>query len=122
MSQLLRLFAGLGLSALSLLTVVQPPGRLVLPASVFATEFGYALALVAAMILLPGWRRSRIGRIGALLGVVGVLPMFIPVVGAMEAGRELPEQFVSRFGEKQRTPAAFSQGPRPFPLDRKSVV
>jgi acetyl esterase/lipase len=122
MSQLLRLLAGLGLSALSLLTVVQPPGRLVLPASVFATEFGYALALVAAMILLPGWRRSRIGRIGALLGVVGVLPMFIPVVGAMEAGRELPEQFVSRFGEKQRTPAAFSQGPRPFPFQLVELV
>ncbi len=122
MSQLLRLIAGLGLAALSLLTFVQPPGRLVLPAAVFATEFGYALILVAAMILLPGWRRSFAGRTGALLGVLGVLPMLIPVAGAMEAGRELPEQFVARFGEKQRTPAAFSQAPRPFPFRLVELV
>jgi acetyl esterase/lipase len=122
MSQLLRLIAGLGLAALSVLTFVQPPGRLVLPASVFATEFGYSLILVAAMILLPGWRRSRAGRIGALLGVVGIVPMVLPVVGAMETGRELPEQFVARFGEKQRTPATFSQVSRPFPFQLVELV
>ena len=122
MSQPLRLIAGLGLATLSLVTFVQPPGRLVLPASVFATEFGYALIVITAMILLPGWRCSRVGRIGALLGVIGVVPMLIPVVGAIETGRELPDQFVARFGDKQRTPASFSQGPRPFPFQLVELV
>ena len=60
------LFAGLGTLAL-----VPAPTSLLWKAGLGVTEWGQWVALLALTPLLPGWRRSWPGRIGAGLGVVG---------------------------------------------------
>src|SRR5712692_209644 len=118
MSQVLRLVGGMVIAALGVLTIARPGGRFILSASVFATEFGYGLAVMAVLTMLPGWRRSLAGRIGAVLSVVGAAFLLTPVVKAMETSRELPALFAARFGTEQRRLGEFSEGPRlaPFTL------
>jgi acetyl esterase/lipase len=122
MTPFLRLAGGILISVLGALTVARPGGRLALSASVFATEFGYGLAVLAVLTMLPGWRRSRAGRIGALLSLAGVAFLLAPVVKAMDTGRALPALFEARFGAGQRRLGEFSESPRPAPFTLIELV
>lgn len=62
------------------------------------TEWGFILALVALTPLLPGWRRSRSGRIGAALGLLAALLALSPLPRAWLVARQLPTELESAFG------------------------
>jgi hypothetical protein len=122
MSQGLRLIGGMFIAALGALTIARPAGTFVQSASVFATEFGYALTLIAGLTMLPGWRRSLMGRTGAFLSVAGAALLLMPVLKAMETARDLPALFDARFGTEQRQPGAFSESPRLVPFTLTGLV
>jgi acetyl esterase/lipase len=62
------------------------------------TEWGHVLALLALTPLLPGWRRSRLGRISAALGLCAALLSLTPLLQAALLARELPTQLAISFG------------------------
>jgi acetyl esterase/lipase len=80
-----------------------------------ATEWGYVLALVALLPLLPGWRRSRSGRLGAALGLIAAVLAISPLLRAWMVARKLPAGLESAFGNvpARSGPDAL---PRPAPL------
>ncbi len=122
MSQLLRLLGGLLFVALAVLTLVPAPGRFFWLAAIAATEWGYCLAIAALLPLVPGWRRSLAGRLGALLSLAAIVLLVMPVVRAMEVSRDLPDLFSAQFGAEQRRLNNFADDPRPAPLVLAQLV
>ena len=71
--------------------------------------------MVACLPLFaPGWRRTRVGRAGVGLGLLGTLLLLTPLARAVAVSRELPGALETRFADLgPMTPAAT---PRPAPL------
>jgi len=67
----LRLLVGAFCAGVGALAVVPAPAGLFWYVGLGATELGHWIALPALATLLPGWRLSWQGRVGAALGVVG---------------------------------------------------
>lgn len=63
------------------------------------TEWGHILALVALVPLLPGWRTSKMGRVGAAAGIAAALLAFSPILRALPVAQRLPSQLRDAFGE-----------------------
>jgi acetyl esterase/lipase len=87
------LFAGLGT-----LAVVPAPTSLLWKVGLGVNEWGYWVALLALTPLLPGWRRSWPGRIGAGLGVVGAALALSSLVRAAAFAGDVPAQITAAFG------------------------
>ena len=122
MSQTLRfLFAAL-FAALGALTVVPAPTRVPWLPSILVTEFGYGLAILVLLVFLPGWARSRAGRVSALLGVCAAILLVMPVWRARQSGQELPDIFAASFGPEQRALAGFANPARVVPFVWTNLV
>jgi len=79
------------------------------------TEWSYVLVVLALLPLLPGWRRSRGGRIAGVLGLGAALLALTPLLQAALVARELPAQLDHSFGAVP-TRAITGAAPRQAPL------
>src|SRR5262249_8799774 len=123
MSQVLRLSGGMLIATLGALTIARAGGAFVQSVSLFATEFGYWLTLIAGlMILLPGWHRSLMWRTGMLLGSTGATFLWMPVLKAVQAAGDLQALLDARFGTEQRQHGEFSEKPRLEPFSMTELV
>ena len=114
---LLRVAGGLVLLALGLVAVVPAPNNWVWLLSVLVIEGGHWALVACLPLLAPGWRRSRLGRAGVTLGLLGTLLLLTPLVGAVALTRELPAALETHFAHpgqiRSTTPGASA---RPAPL------
>jgi acetyl esterase/lipase len=101
-----RLITGAATFGLALLAIVPAPNYLLWQVSVAVTEYGYVLAFGALAPLLPGWRRTRRGRMGALLGVIAALLALSPLARALPVAQALPAQLQAAFGPTTHTHGA----------------
>ena len=101
------LFAGLGL-----LAVVPAPTSDLWKASLGVTEWGHWVGLLALVPALPGWRRSRAGQAGALLGLIGAGLAFSSLVRAVPTAAAVPDALTAAFGTAR---PRSSTGPDPIP-------
>ena len=109
-----RFLGGAMLLLLGLVAVAPPPNEWVWLLSVLVTEGGHWAMIACLPLFTPGWRRTRVGRVGAGLGLFGTLLLLTPLVRAVALSRELPAALETRFAELgPMIPAAT---PRPAPL------
>ena len=66
--------------------------------SVLATEFSSWLVLAALLALLPGWRRSRSGRIAAALAFAALLLGLYPIARAWATARAGQRELTRAYG------------------------
>lgn len=88
----IRLVFGVLCAGLSVLTVVEAPTSLLWLAALGVTEWGYWLAPWPLLTWLPGWNRSRMGRIGAWLGLAAALVLMTPLVRAVVLVQAWPDE------------------------------
>ena len=94
----LRLVFAILVLLVSLLAVFPEPTYNLWKLSIAVTEWGHVLALIALLVLLPGWNGSVVGRVAAGLGVVAAMLALSPLVRAMAVARVLPGQLDVAFG------------------------
>ena len=116
-----RLVLAIGIFLVSLLAILPAPTYKTWELSIGVTEWGHILALIALILLLPGWGKTASGKISALVGIVSILLALSPLFRARQVADALPAQITSAFGG--RNP---SQGPdavaRPSPLVYRDLV
>ncbi len=99
----LRLLSGVACATAGALTLVSGftgSVGLLSVASRVATEFGYCLVVPAILSLLPGWRGSTAGRLGAVLSMLAIMALVLPAARAWEAAQLLPERFTQALGSE----------------------
>ena len=102
------------LLSLGLVAVLPPANDRVWQLSVLVTEGGHWAVVACLPLFAPGWRRSRVGNGGVLLGLLGTLLLLTPLARAVAISRELPAALETRFADLgPMTPTAT---PRPAPL------
>jgi acetyl esterase/lipase len=84
------IFGGL-FAGLSVLTVVEAPTSMLWLAALGVTEWGYWLVPLPLLAWLPGWNRSRVGRIGAWLGLAAALLLMTPLIRAVVLVQAWPD-------------------------------
>lgn len=94
----LRLIWGGLVFAVSLLAVFQAPTFLLWQLAVVVTEWGHLLALAALAALWPGWRHSRAGVAGGVLGLGAAILALSPLARAIGPASELPARLDAAFG------------------------
>jgi acetyl esterase/lipase len=84
-------------------------------------EWGYLIAPLGLAPLAPGWRRTRSGRLGAALGLLGAGLALGAVLRAIPTARALPARLTAAFGP---APPRARPGapPRPAPLVAPDLV
>lgn len=101
----------------SLLVVVPAPTYLAWELSVGATEWGHYLALIALLALLPGWRKSTIGKISAVLAAAAIVLALSSLVRATVVARSLPDELKAAFGaDAPRSSPDAPSRPKPIVL------
>ena len=111
---LLRLVGGVVLLVLGLVAVVPAPNTWVFLLSVLVTEGGHWALVACLPLFAPGWRRTRVSRVGVGLGLLGTLLLLTPLARAVAVSRALPAALETRFADlRSVTPAASL---RPAPL------
>ena len=93
-----RLALALVVLAAGLVAVVPHGDSLMWRASVIVAEGGHWLG-AASMILLLGWRRSKVHKASVALTVIGIALLFTPLVQAYRVAAGLPDALVAAFGE-----------------------
>lgn len=109
-----RLVCGAAVAAAGLVAVLPQPTALIWQASVLLSEWGHWLAALA-LLLLPGWRRSRVDAVGAAAACAGIALLFSPLVRAYPLNHTLPALLDEAFGAPPPD-APTGQPPRPAPL------
>ncbi|HUS15975.1 MAG TPA: alpha/beta hydrolase [Chloroflexia bacterium] len=94
----LRLAIGAACAASASLTVIPAPTSDLWKLGLGATEWGHLLAALALTPLLPGWRRSWAGRLGAVLGLLGAGMAIVPLLRALGMAGQVPAQVGAAFG------------------------
>jgi acetyl esterase/lipase len=94
-----RLACAALLFLIALLTVIPAPLYAAWLVGLVAAEGGHVFAPVALMTLMPGWRRSAAGRIGAVLGIAAALLFAAPAIQARRASGELQTELARVWGE-----------------------
>jgi acetyl esterase/lipase len=122
MLDFLRLFGGVALLALASVTALPASNNLLWGASLAATEYGYWLAIVGLLILIPAPTQTRLGRAGALMSLVAIPLLLIPVYRARELGTAVQHDFDARFGSDRRDRSRFAQDPRAEPFVMQELV
>src|SRR5512138_1691607 len=98
-SDYLRLLAGAASAALASQAVVEARSWPLVMLTLGVTEWGHVLAALALVPLLPGWRRTRAGRLGAALGLVGAALALTPLLRAALLARRLPALVAAALGD-----------------------
>ena len=111
---LVRLVGGVALLLLGLVAVLPAANDRVWQLSVLVTEGGHWAVVACLPLFAPGWRRSRVGRGGMMLGLLGALLLLTPLARAVVVSRALPAALETRFGDLG--PLAPDATPRPAPL------
>ena len=111
---LARIVCGGCVAAAGLIAVAPQPTSLLWQASVLLSEWGHWLAALA-LLLLPGWRRSRTDAAGALAAALGSLLLLSPVARAHALNATLPAALDAAFGQPPSN-APTVQPARPAPL------
>ncbi|HUF49487.1 MAG TPA: alpha/beta hydrolase [Longimicrobiales bacterium] len=89
---------------LALLAVLPAPTYRLWQVAVLVTEAGAFLAVAALLVLLPGWRATRAGVIGASLGVCAALLAVSPWARAVFAARDAHRQLAPPSGDVVSAP------------------
>jgi acetyl esterase/lipase len=113
---ILKLIGGVLLLAVASLTALPAPTETLWKISLAATEWGYWLAAVAILPLLPTAGTSKIGKLGGLLSAGAIALFLIPVVQARQMNANLPGEFQSRFGTDVRARSREAEYARTQPL------
>lgn len=98
----LRLVWGAASCALALLALFRAPTYLLWQVAVAVTEWGHLLAIAALAAVLPGWRRTCVGRVGGALGLGAALLALSPLARALPVARTLPARLEQAFGPARR--------------------
>lgn len=106
--------------SLSLLAIFKAPTRLLWIIAILVTECGHILAMSSLLVLLPGWRSSRLGRLSVMLGLSASLLALTPLIRAASVKKRLPEQFEVAFGKHSENDS-FPNRWRQSPLDYSDV-
>lgn len=106
--------------SLSLLAIFKAPTRLLWIIAILVTECGHILAMSSLLVLLPGWRSSRLGRLSVMLGLSASLLALTPLIRAASVKKRLPEQFEVAFGKHSENDS-FPNRWRQSPLDYLDV-
>ncbi|MEO8577127.1 MAG: alpha/beta hydrolase [Gemmatimonadales bacterium] len=101
MTAILRLGLAVIVFCLTLLTVFHPPTYNLWKASIGVTELGQYLALIALVTWLPGWRRTRAGKLAAVLGFLAFMLAISPILRALPVATGLPDRLNAAFGASQ---------------------
>jgi acetyl esterase/lipase len=94
-----RLLVGAASAALASQAVIEARSWPLVMATLGVTEWGHVLAALALTPLLPGWRRTRAGRLGAALGMLGAGLALLPLLRAAWLARRLPALVAAAFGD-----------------------
>src|SRR5688500_13873790 len=94
----LRLLVGGSSAALASLAVVEARSWPMVVLTLGVSEWGHVLAALARTPLLPGWRRTRVGRAGAAVGLVGAVFALVTLLRAAGLARRLPAAVAAAFG------------------------
>src|SRR5689334_15845848 len=95
----LRLLVGAASAALGSLAVAEARSWPMVVLRLGVTEWCHVLAALALTPLLPGWRRTRAGRSGAVLGLVGAALALLSLLRAALLARRLPAALAAAFGD-----------------------
>jgi len=82
----------------SLLTILPAPSYFLWEASIAVTEWGHYFAIIAFLLILPGWA-TRSAKVSTVLALVAMILLLSPVASAMTLGRRLPSSLSNAFGE-----------------------
>ncbi|MDX6770773.1 MAG: alpha/beta hydrolase [Elusimicrobiota bacterium] len=97
---MLRLLSGALLFAWALLAVFRAPTLALWIPALIITEMGHLFALAALLVLLPGWRHTRQGRVGAALGLAAAALALTPLARGVRTARSGVEAGLARaFGD-----------------------
>lgn len=94
-----RLAWGAALFLFSLLCVFRAPTYDLWLSALVVTENGHWLWLLGLPCLLPGWRRDRPSRWGAVLATSAAFLFLTPLFRALPVASRLPEGLAHRFGD-----------------------
>ena len=109
-----RIVCGACVAAAGLVAVAPHPTNFIWQASVLLSEWGHWLGMLA-LLLLPGWRRSRTDAIGAFAAALGILLLLSPVARARTLNGTLPDVLDRAFGPPPGN-SPTTQPVRPAPL------
>lgn len=98
---ILRLAVAVIVFSLSLLAVFLPPTNNLWKASIGVTELGHNLALIALLTLLPGFRKTRTGKVAAVFGVLAIVLAVSPTLRALPVATGLSDRLDTAFGSAQ---------------------
>lgn len=96
--QLIRFVFALALFLVSLLAVIPAPNYIGWELSIAITELGWVIALASLLVFLPGWRRTRLGRLAAALGLAAFVLGLSPIFRALPHARRVDADLRSAFG------------------------
>src|SRR5262249_29002178 len=117
----LRPLVGAASAALASLALIEGRSWTLVMLTLGVTEWGHVLAALALAPLLPGWRRTRPGRLGAVLGLLGAALALISLLRAALLARRVPAMVAAAFGDV--TPRAAPGAPtRRAPLVGRDVL
>lgn len=119
---ILKLLGGCIFLALASLTVLPSSTHLMWGATLAATEWGYWIALLAFLPLIPSPGGSHLGKVGALLSLGAIVLFVMPVVKARAMNGELPSLFQARFGDERRVRTHAAEDPRTEPMILPQLV
>jgi acetyl esterase/lipase len=107
-----RLAWGTAFAGAGLLSVVPAPTGDLWKLGLGVTEWGHVFAALALVPLLPGWRRTRPGQVGALLGLAGAGLALWPLAQAVPVAAAVPGELNAAWGVVR---PRSSTGPNPIP-------
>ena len=77
-----RLAAGISVFIAGIIATSPQPTRMLWQASVVLSEWGHWLALLS-LLLIPGYRRSRLDALGSILAAIAILFLLVPLSNAV---------------------------------------
>ena len=115
-----RLVVGAFMLLLGFVAVLPAANDRVWQVSVVVTEGGHWAMLVWALLLVPRWRRSRVGISGVVAAGLGTVLLLTPVLRAVSVAQALPAAIEEHFGSLGAR--ASGADPRSAPLVLANLV
>jgi acetyl esterase/lipase len=122
MGDVLRFLGGVLLFGLAALSLLPAPTAVLWHATIAATEWGYWIAFVAILPLVPTRNVTRLGKLGAILSLAAIGLFCLPILRAKQMNEALPAAFDARFGAERRERAHFAEDARAEPLVLRELL